>query len=387
MDNLARIISHGFAIVVVILLGIGFIYRGELFPDLELPEFLVPESGKTAETAAHPEKGPTEMSAARESTGGAQVEAMPSGSQPAPQQTTGITGQETGVTPEAAKAAPPAGDGGEGAAVKTVPPMAEETAPVTQSSVGSPQVTVEESRPRAVEQQLPAEGARTEEAGATGSMVSGGAPAPLPSEEAAGAPSVEAPPPVTGMQGGSISQEASLEPAQEAENAPVIEPPGGAQTSGVDEQPPPSEAPPSETVPGTGAPAAESAPAAIPPVAGGTGHGAEKSASQVKPYELLAAAREAFWLHNYDDAEKNYRALTELEPNNPDGYGELGNMYFSQGRWDEAAAAYYEAGTRLVDEGRLDSARELVNVIRGLNGKQADDLEKLISSAATTGNN
>ena len=106
----------------------------------------------------------------------------------------------------------------------------------------------------------------------------------------------------------------------------------------------------------------------------------------MKPYELLAAAREAFWLHQYDDAEKNYRALTELQPDNPDGYGELGNMYFAQGRWDEAAAAYYEAGARLVKEGRLESARELVKVIRGLNGKQADDLEKLVSSAAPPGN-
>jgi hypothetical protein len=61
-------------------------------------------------------------------------------------------------------------------------------------------------------------------------------------------------------------------------------------------------------------------------------------------------------------------------------------MYFSQGRWEEAAAAYYAAGTRLVSEGRLDSARELVNVIRGLNGQQADELDKLITSAASTGN-
>jgi tetratricopeptide (TPR) repeat protein len=117
-----------------------------------------------------------------------------------------------------------------------------------------------------------------------------------------------------------------------------------------------------------------------------TGGLPRSSTTQAKPYELLAAAREAFWLHNYDDAEKNYRALTELEPQNPDGYGELGNMYFSQGRWDEAAAAYYQAGTRLISEGRLDSARELVNVIRGLNGQQADELDKLITLAATTGN-
>jgi tetratricopeptide (TPR) repeat protein len=111
----------------------------------------------------------------------------------------------------------------------------------------------------------------------------------------------------------------------------------------------------------------------------------QSSAVAVKPNELLAAAREAFWLHNYDAAEKNYRALAELEPRNPDGYGELGNMYFTQGRWEEAAAAYYEAGIRLVREGHIQTARDLVNVIRGLNGSQAGELEKLITSATTSG--
>ena len=40
MNLLARILSHGFAIAIVLLLAIGLIYRGELFPDWELPEFL-----------------------------------------------------------------------------------------------------------------------------------------------------------------------------------------------------------------------------------------------------------------------------------------------------------------------------------------------------------
>ena len=34
MNFLARILSHGFAVVLVLLLGAGFIYRGDLFPDL-----------------------------------------------------------------------------------------------------------------------------------------------------------------------------------------------------------------------------------------------------------------------------------------------------------------------------------------------------------------
>ena len=44
MNLLARLMSHGFAISLVVLLAIGFIYRGELFPEWELPAFLVFDS-------------------------------------------------------------------------------------------------------------------------------------------------------------------------------------------------------------------------------------------------------------------------------------------------------------------------------------------------------
>jgi cytochrome c-type biogenesis protein CcmH/NrfG len=102
------------------------------------------------------------------------------------------------------------------------------------------------------------------------------------------------------------------------------------------------------------------------------------------PYKVMAKAREAFWLRDFDTAEQQYRTLTQLEPDNPDGYGELGNMYFSQGKWDEAAAAYYEAATRLLDEGLVVQAREMLEVIRGLNGPQASDLEAQIANATAT---
>ena len=75
-----------------------------------------------------------------------------------------------------------------------------------------------------------------------------------------------------------------------------------------------------------------------------------------------------------------------MDPDNPDGYGELGNMYFSQGQWEEAASAYYEAGVRLIRQGLLDQAEELVAVIRGLNGGHADDLEQKIKEARSAAN-
>ena len=83
----------------------------------------------------------------------------------------------------------------------------------------------------------------------------------------------------------------------------------------------------------------------------------------------------------YAQCERLLRRLLQLEPDNPDGYGELGNMFFSQGLWELAASAYFEAGTRLVKEGQLEQARQLVDVIRGLDGTQADELNKLITAA------
>jgi len=97
-------------------------------------------------------------------------------------------------------------------------------------------------------------------------------------------------------------------------------------------------------------------------------------------YESLAAAREAYWLRDYEGAENHYQLLIQLEPDNPDWHGELGNMYFAQGQWEQAAAEYYEAGVRLLNDGMVVQARQMVNVIRGLNGAEADDLETQINT-------
>jgi hypothetical protein len=375
MDNLARIISHGFAIVVVILLGIGFIYRGELFPDLELPDFLVPESGKMADAGDHLDKlqpgiAVTPGTAEGEPVGAASsVPAAPAMETP-------------GTSPEAGDEAPeepPSGVTSETVSAGPAAQEAAETETATETAVETLQVPPEEVPPPAAE-----EPESTEEANA-GSGEAGALPPTVPSE---GTPaesqlvvpdsSVSAPPATaaeettseTGTSPATVPQTVPSTPIKGEESQPVTSADEGSTVA-------------------TGIAVQGSSPVtteAVHPGASVAGQSPGGSTADVKPNELLAAAREAFWLHNYEDAEKNYHALTELEPQNPDGYGELGNMYFSQGRWEEAAAAYYEAGTRLINEGRLDSARELVIVIRGLNGQQADELDKLITSAASTGN-
>jgi hypothetical protein len=373
MDNLARIISHGFAIVVVILLGIGFIYRGELFPDLELPDFLVPESGKMADAGDHLDKLQPGIAVTPGAAAGEPVEAAPS-VPAAPTVETPVTASEAGVE---APEAPPSDVTSE---VVTANPAAQGTAEteiVTETTVETLQPPAEEVPPPA------AEAPESTEGGNAGSGESGALPPTVPSEGTHTESQLEAPDSSASAQPAAVAEET----ASEAGISPGTVPQSFPTTPITGEESHPVTVPDEGPAVPTGTAVQGSSPVTVGEVQPGVaGQSPSGSTTEVKPNELLAAAREAFWLHNYDDAERNYHALTELEPQNPDGYGELGNMYFSQGRWEEAAAAYYAAGTRLVSEGRLDSARELVNVIRGLNGQQADELDKLITSAASTGN-
>lgn len=372
MDNLARIISHGFAIVVVILLGIGFIYRGELFPDLELPDFLVPSSEKMADAGDRMDKRQPGIDVMQGTTAGEPVEAASSAPAVPPVETSASSPEARVKSPEAAAA----GVAGEESAVSPAAQEKVETRMVIGTVVETPQAPAEETPSPLAEEPGTDEGAGTG-IDETGSAVTADTiPPPVSLEGTQAEPRVSVPDSAAGAQPAAVPEETSSESGIYPETVPQID--SRTPVSVPDEEP----APPAETAVPESPPATDTE---MQPGVIGAAQSTRSPTSDVKPYELLAAAREAFWLHNYDDAEKSYRALTELEPQNPDGYGELGNMYFSLGRWEEAASAYYEAGTRLVSEGRLDPARELVNVIRGLNGQQADELNKLITSAASTG--
>jgi hypothetical protein len=373
MDNLARIISHGFAIVVVILLGLGFVYRGELFPDLELPDFLVPSSEKMADAGDHDHTDGARpgIEMTQGTTAGEADEGASSTPAEIPLETPATPAETTVESPEAA----PAGETGEEIIVSSAVQETNETGIVTGTDVETLQAPAGEIPSPIAEEPRTVDGADTGETGAAATADT--MPSPVSPEGNLAEPQVTVPDSASGVPpaavpGGETSPGHGISP--DTVQQPVSQTP----VSTPDEGP----ASPAETAVPEPSPATATA---MQPSVSGAPQTTRDPDVEVKPYELLAAAREAFWLHNYDDAEKNYRALTQLEPQNPDGFGELGNMYFSQGRWEEAAAAYYEAGTRLVREGRLDPARELVNVIRGLNGQQADELNNLITSAASTG--
>jgi len=283
MKLLARILSHGFAIAIVLLLAVGLIYRGELFPEYNLPEIL--DIGKLAAqkkktTTAQADQETTEPEAAK------------------PAQTDLDDRNQAAATGYQEEA----GDSLDSAGTAATP-----DAPVT----------------------VPESDAIRHEANTMGAQ------SPAETESAA--------PPVMEEEETELQEKA-------VERTPVAPAARALSESGTPEPP--------------AADTAESA-----------------AKQQENAYALLAAAREAYWLREYELAESKYQALTRLEPDNPDGYGELGNMYFSQGQWDEAASAYYEAGVRLVEQDLLDQAEELAAVIRGLNGGHADDLEEKIKAA------
>lgn len=92
--------------------------------------------------------------------------------------------------------------------------------------------------------------------------------------------------------------------------------------------------------------------------------------------ELLNQARQAYWQRHYDDAVVAYKKLLGINPENPDLYGELGNIYYAMGAWELAGDAYYQASQRLLKTGQTAQLGYLLRVIKGLNPELADKLEQ-----------
>lgn len=90
--------------------------------------------------------------------------------------------------------------------------------------------------------------------------------------------------------------------------------------------------------------------------------------------ELLKSARTAFNNGELDVAITKYNELIELENDEADFYGELGNVHYSMGSWDKAGEAYYEAATRLIETGRLAQVLYLQRVLQGLDAERAGQL-------------
>jgi len=89
---------------------------------------------------------------------------------------------------------------------------------------------------------------------------------------------------------------------------------------------------------------------------------------------LWNRGRQAFWEGDYELAVESYRSLLEEEPMNPDGWGELGNIYYAKKDWTRAVRAFGRAAVALVQSDRADEAEKILTIIRGIDPALADQL-------------
>jgi tetratricopeptide (TPR) repeat protein len=105
---------------------------------------------------------------------------------------------------------------------------------------------------------------------------------------------------------------------------------------------------------------------------------AEPVPAELGAKEHWQAAREAYWRRDLDRAIEHYEALVRLEPEDPRAQGELGNLYYQLGRWQEAAVAYEAAAHAMLRQGNHRGAENLLRVLRGLDSERAAQLEALL---------
>ncbi len=94
-------------------------------------------------------------------------------------------------------------------------------------------------------------------------------------------------------------------------------------------------------------------------------------------------ARKSFYQRKYELSEQSYRDVIKNTTDNFDAYGELGNVYFNQGKNAEAASAYFEAASILVRKGQIRRAKNLMGLLRHLDDSKAVELQKLIDAAVS----
>ena len=83
--------------------------------------------------------------------------------------------------------------------------------------------------------------------------------------------------------------------------------------------------------------------------------------------DLLQKARRAYWNDQLNKAKSLYLAYIDLDQENPDGYGELGNLLGTAGELDEAARMYGRAAELLMQQNRHEEAEQLRQVLDSIN--------------------
>jgi len=97
-------------------------------------------------------------------------------------------------------------------------------------------------------------------------------------------------------------------------------------------------------------------------------------ASEKSYFGLINQARLAYQAGKSDQAISDYLELIKNHPEDPNAYGELGNVYYSKGLWKQASQAYYQAAIQLLKLENREQLHHLHRVIRGLDPDTAKEL-------------
>ena len=99
--------------------------------------------------------------------------------------------------------------------------------------------------------------------------------------------------------------------------------------------------------------------------------------------QLWISAREEYHRGNVELSIRNYKEVIANSMDNYDAYGEMGNVYLSQGNRREAANAYFEAAAILVKLGEIQRASSLLPMLGRLDRAKAEELNQLIRGASS----
>ena len=103
----------------------------------------------------------------------------------------------------------------------------------------------------------------------------------------------------------------------------------------------------------------------------------EAVSEQVTSEEMsLSEARQAFWERDLAKSERLYRVITNTDGDNIDAWGELGNIYYMQARWQEAANAYAEVTLRLIEKKDMPQAAYFHGLIRQMDRGQSERVDQ-----------
>jgi len=92
--------------------------------------------------------------------------------------------------------------------------------------------------------------------------------------------------------------------------------------------------------------------------------------------DVLNQAREAYSRGDADAAIRSYTEFLAKNPDNVDGHGELGNVYYMTGRLQEASQSFYEAAKRMIDQNQTERAQALLPSIGQGNPALAGELQQ-----------